>query len=52
MRNVLVRLAELAAVLLIVSFGVFLMVALIPGDRANAILGEGKPPYLYEALRP
>lgn len=51
MRNVLVRLAELAAVLLIVSFGVFLMVALIPGDPAIAILGEGKPPDQYEALR-
>lgn len=51
MRNVLVRLAELAAVLLIVSFGVFLMVALIPGDPAIAILGEGKPPEQYEALR-
>jgi len=50
-RGVLVRLAELAAVLLIVSFGVFLMVALIPGDPATAILGEGKPPEQYEALR-
>ena len=51
MRNVLVRLAELAAVLLIVSFGVFLMVALIPGDPAVAILGDGKPPEQYESLR-
>ncbi len=51
MRNVLVKLAELAAVLLIVSFGVFLMVALIPGDPAIAILGSGKPPEQYEALR-
>jgi peptide/nickel transport system permease protein len=42
---------ELAAVLLIVSFGVFLMVGLIPGDPATAILGEGKPPEQYEALR-
>jgi len=50
-RNVLVRLAELAAVLLIVSFGVFLMVALIPGDPAVAILGDGKPPEQYESLR-
>ncbi len=51
MRNVLTRLFELAAVLLIVSFGVFLMVALIPGDPATAILGEGKPPEQYAALR-
>lgn len=51
MRKVLVRLAELVAVLLIVSFGVFLMVALIPGDPAVAILGEGRPPAQYDALR-
>ena len=51
MRKVLVRLAELVAVLLLVSFGVFLMVALIPGDPAVAILGEGKPPEQYTALR-
>lgn len=51
MRNALVRVLELAAVLLIVSFGVFLMVGLIPGDPATAILGEGKPPEQYEALR-
>jgi len=50
-RKVLTRLGELVAVLLIVSFGVFLMVALIPGDPAVAILGEGKPPEQYEALR-
>ncbi|WP_206062792.1 ABC transporter permease [Nocardioides piscis] len=51
MRKVLVRLGELVAVLLIVSFGVFLMVALIPGDPAVAILGDGKPPEQYDALR-
>lgn len=51
MRNVLVRVAELAAVLLLVSFGVFLMIALIPGDPAVAILGDGKPPEQYAALR-
>lgn len=51
MRKVVVRLTELVAVLLIVSFGVFLMVALIPGDPAIAILGEGKPPEQYEELR-
>lgn len=51
MRKVLVRLLELVAVLLLVSFGVFLMVALIPGDPAVSILGQGKPPEQYEALR-
>lgn len=51
MRNVLVRAAEFAAVLLLVSFGVFLMVALIPGDPAVAILGDGKPPEQYASLR-
>lgn len=51
MRSFLVRLAELAAVLLLVSFGVFMMVALIPGDPAVAILGNGKPPEQYEMLR-
>lgn len=51
MRRVLVRLLELVTVLLLVSFGVFLMVALIPGDPAIAILGQGRPPEQYEALR-
>ena len=51
MRKVLVRLLELVAVLLLVSFGVFLLVALIPGDPAVSILGQGKPPEQYEALR-
>ncbi len=51
MRKPLVKLLELVAVLLLVSFGVFLMVALIPGDPAVAILGQGRPPEQYEALR-
>ena len=51
MRRLLVRLLELVAVLLLVSFGVFLMVALIPGDPAVAILGQGRPAEQYEALR-
>lgn len=51
MRKPLVRLLELIAVLLLVSFGVFLLVALIPGDPAVAILGQGRPPEQYEALR-
>lgn len=51
MRGLLVRLLELVAVLLLVSFGVFLLVALIPGDPAVAILGQGRPVEQYEALR-
>lgn len=45
------RLLELAAVLLLVSFGVFLLLALVPGDPAVAVLGEGHTPQEYEALR-
>lgn len=45
------RLGQLVAVLALVSFGVFLLVALLPGDPAAAILGPGKPPEEYAALR-
>lgn len=45
------RLIELLLVLFIVSVGVFFMVTLIPGDPAVAILGGGKPPEMYAALR-
>lgn len=45
------RLIELVLVLFLVSIGVFFMVTLIPGDPAVAILGSGKPPEMYEALR-
>ncbi|MGN0063459.1 MAG: ABC transporter permease [Nocardioides sp.] len=45
------RLIELVLVLFLVSLGVFFMVTLIPGDPAVAILGSGKPPEMYEALR-
>lgn len=51
MRRLMVRLLELVAVLLLVSFGVFLMVALVPGDPAVAILGQGRPAEQYDALR-
>lgn len=51
MRKGLTTLAELVLVLLLVSFGVFLLVALIPGDPAVAILGDGFPPEAYAALR-
>lgn len=50
-RKVLSRLGELVAVLVLVSFGVFLLVALLPGDPATAILGPGHPAKDYAALR-
>lgn len=45
------RLAELVGVLLIVSFGVFLLMSMLPGDPAVVILGEGHPPQAYADLR-
>lgn len=51
MRKIALRAGELLAVLLVVSFGVFAMVTLMPGDPAVAILGEGHPPQDYENLR-
>lgn len=51
MRGLLRRLGQLVAVLALVSFGVFLLVALLPGDPAAAILGPGHPPEDYAALR-
>lgn len=51
MRELLRRLGQLVAVLALVSFGVFLLVALLPGDPAAAILGPGHPPEDYAALR-
>lgn len=51
MRATLRRLGELIVVLLLVSFGVFLLVALLPGDPAVAILGPGHPPEDYAHLR-
>jgi peptide/nickel transport system permease protein len=45
------RLGQLVAVLGLVSFGVFLLVALLPGDPAAAILGPGRPPEEYAVLR-
>ncbi|MGV3562206.1 MAG: ABC transporter permease [Nocardioides sp.] len=49
--EVLRRLGQLVAVLALVSFGVFLLVALLPGDPAAAILGPGRPAEDYAALR-
>lgn len=51
MRALLRRLGQLVAVLALVSFGVFLLVAALPGDPAAAILGPGRPPEDYAALR-
>ncbi|WP_109509188.1 ABC transporter permease [Nocardioides speluncae] len=51
MRRIAWRAGELLGVLFIVSFGVFMLVTLMPGDPAVAILGEGHPPAEYEALR-
>lgn len=51
MRKPLRKLIEVFAVLLLVSFGVFLLVALLPGDPAAAILGPGRPLEDYAKLR-
>lgn len=50
-RRILLPLLELVAVLLLVSLGVFLLLSLVPGDPAIAVLGEGRTPQEYEALR-
>lgn len=49
--NLLKRLGELVAVLLLVSLGTFLLVSLMSTDPAVTILGEGHAPEEYEALR-
>jgi peptide/nickel transport system permease protein len=50
-RSVLKRLGELVIVLLVVSFGTFMLVSLMPGDPAVSILGEGRSPAEYAAVR-
>jgi peptide/nickel transport system permease protein len=50
-RTLLKRVGELAAVLLIVSFGTFMLVSLLPNDPAVTILGEGREPAEYAAVR-
>ncbi|RFU20559.1 ABC transporter permease [Geodermatophilus marinus] len=50
-RTLLKRAGELAAVLLIVSFGTFMLVSLLPNDPAVVILGEGREPAEYAAVR-
>lgn len=51
LRTVTRKLCELAAVLLLVSLGVFMLMTLLPGDPAVVILGEGHPPEAYIAMR-
>lgn len=51
MRQVGIKLAELVGVLLIVSFGVFMLMSLLPSDPAVAVLGKGHPPEAYAELR-
>ncbi|MDF5752860.1 ABC transporter permease [Spongiactinospora sp. TRM90649] len=50
-RKLIRRVVELAAVLLLVSFGTFSLVSLMPGDPAIAVLGEGRAPEEYAAVR-
>lgn len=50
-RRALLPIAELLAVLFLVSLGVFLLLSLVPGDPAVAVLGEGRTPEEYDALR-
>lgn len=51
LRQIVLRVLELLAVLLLVSFGVFALLSLVPGDPAVALLGEGRTPEEYEAVR-
>ena len=50
MRGTARKLIELVAVLLVVSFGTFMLLALIPGDPAVAILGAEAPPEAYATV--
>lgn len=50
-RRFLLPVGELVAVLFLVSLGVFLLLSLVPGDPAVAVLGEGRTPAEYDALR-
>ncbi|GAA4810598.1 ABC transporter permease [Nocardioides caeni] len=51
LRRLLISTLELVAVLFLVSLGVFLLLSLVPGDPAVALLGEGRTPQEYEAMR-
>ncbi|HET9501290.1 MAG TPA: ABC transporter permease [Marmoricola sp.] len=50
-RRLSFRVLELLAVLLLVSFGVFMLLSLVSGDPAIAVLGEGHTKAEYAALR-
>lgn len=50
-RKIVFRIVELVVVLLLVSFGVFMLTALLPGDPAVAVLGKGHSPAEYAAMR-
>jgi peptide/nickel transport system permease protein len=50
-RTVLKRLGELLVVLVVVSFGTFWLLSLIKINPAVSILGEGRSPAEYEAVR-
>lgn len=50
LRGVGLRAVELVAVLLLVSFGVFMLVSLVSGDPAVAVLGSGHTKAEYAAL--
>lgn len=49
-RMLLTRIGGLVAVLLVVSFGTFMLVSLMPSDPAVVILGEGHTPQEYERV--
>ncbi len=51
MRTVLLKLLRLIPVLLLVSFGTFLLLELVPGDPAIAVLGPDAPTEEYERVR-
>lgn len=51
LRGLLIRLAELFAVLLVVSFGTFALISLMDTDPAVTILGEGHEAQEYEKVR-
>ncbi len=50
-RTILQKLLSLIPVLLIVSFGTFLLLELVPGDPAVAVLGADAAPADYERVR-
>ncbi len=50
-RTLLKRAGELLAVLLIVSFGTYMLVSLLPNDPAVSILGPGRAQAEYDSVR-